>query len=311
MATLKGKDILHGNQFTKADIDAIMKTASYFEKELKKKDQVSLLKGKILATLFYEPSTRTRLSFEAAMQRLGGGVVSMGSVESSSVAKGESLSDTVRTVAQYADVIVIRHPKIGSAKEAADAVSIPVLNAGDGAGQHPTQALLDIYTIKKELGSLNRLKISLVGDLKNGRTVHALVEVLSLFGAKLYFVSPDALRMPQEITSQLKNKGIDVIETNDLKQAARESDLLYMTRIQKERFPDLSEYEKVKGSLIIDEGFLKGIGKKVVILHPLPRVDEISPAVDEYPGAAYFRQVRNGIYVRMALLAMVMGKTVR
>ena len=311
MATLKGEDILHGNQFTKKDIDAILKTASYFEKELKKKDQVSLLKGKILATLFYEPSTRTRLSFEAAMQRLGGGVVSMGSVESSSVAKGESLSDTVRTVAQYADVIVIRHPKIGSAKEAADAVPIPVLNAGDGAGQHPTQALLDLYTIKKELGSLNRLKISLVGDLKNGRTVHALVEVLSLFGAKLYFVSPDALRMPQEITSQLKNKGMDVIETNDMKQAARESDLLYMTRIQKERFPDISEYEKVKGSLIIDEGFLKEIGKKIVILHPLPRVDEISPAVDVYPGAAYFRQVRNGIYVRMALLAMVMGKTVK
>jgi aspartate carbamoyltransferase len=311
MATLKGEDILHGNQFTKKDIDAILKTASYFEKELKKKDQVSLLKGKILATLFYEPSTRTRLSFEAAMQRLGGGVVSMGSVESSSVAKGESLSDTVRTVAQYADVIVIRHPKIGSAKEAADAVPIPVLNAGDGAGQHPTQALLDLYTIKKELGSLNRLKISLVGDLKNGRTVHALVEVLSLFGAKLYFVSPDALRMPQEITSQLKNKGMDVIETNDMKQAARESDLLYMTRIQKERFPDISEYEKVKGSLIIDEGFLKEIGKKIVILHPLPRVDEISPAVDGYPGAAYFRQVRNGIYVRMALLAMVMGKTVK
>ena len=246
--SLKGKDILHGNQFTKKDIDAIIKTASYFEKELKKKDQVSLLKGKILATLFYEPSTRTRLSFEAAMQRLGGGVVSMGSVESSSVAKGESLTDTVRTVAQYADVIVIRHPKIGSAKEAADAVSIPVLNAGDGAGQHPTQALLDIYTIKKELGSLNHLKISLVGDLKNGRTVHALVEVLSLFGAKLYFVSPELLRMPEEITSQLKQKGIEVIETSDLKLAARKSDLVYMTRIQKERFTDLSEYERVKGS---------------------------------------------------------------
>ena len=179
MTTLKGKDILHGNQFSKKDIDAILKTAAYFEKELKKRDQVGLLKGKILATLFYEPSTRTRLSFEAAMQRLGGGVVSMGSVESSSVAKGESLSDTVRTVAQYADVIVIRHPKLGSAKEAADAVSIPVLNAGDGAGQHPTQALLDLYTIKKELGSLNHLRIALAGDLKNGRTVHALVEVLS------------------------------------------------------------------------------------------------------------------------------------
>jgi aspartate carbamoyltransferase catalytic subunit len=309
--SLKGKDILHGNQFTKKDIDAIMKTASYFEKELKKKDQVSLLKGKILATLFYEPSTRTRLSFETAMQRLGGGVVSMGSVESSSVAKGESLADTVRTVAQYADLIVIRHPKIGSAKEAADAVAIPVLNAGDGAGQHPTQALLDIYTIKKELGSLNHLKICLTGDLKNGRTVHALVEVLSLFGAKIYLVSPEILRMPVEIIARLREKGMEVVETSDLKEACQNSDLVYMTRIQKERFTDLSEYEKVKGIYVINEGLLKGLHKKIVILHPLPRVDEISPAVDEYSGAAYFRQVRNGVYVRMALLAMVMGKTVK
>ncbi len=308
MPNLKGKDILHGNQFSKEDIEAILKAGSHFEEELKKKDQVSLLKGKILATLFYEPSTRTRLSFEAAMQRLGGGVVSMGAVESSSVAKGESLADTVRTVAQYADAIVIRHPKIGSAKEAADAVSIPVLNAGDGAGQHPTQALLDIYTIKKELGSLNHLKIALAGDLKNGRTVHALVEVLSLFGAKLYLVSPDLLRMPEEITARLKQKGVEVIETPDMKLAAKNSDLIYMTRIQKERFTDLSEYEKVKGSYVIDENFLKEINKKIVILHPLPRVNEISPAVDEFPGAAYFRQVRNGVYIRMALLAMVMGK---
>jgi len=306
--SLKGKDILHGNQFTKKDIDAILRTAASFEKELKEKGQVNLLKGKILATLFYEPSTRTRLSFETAMQRLGGGVVSMGSVESSSVAKGESLADTVRTVAQYADAIVIRHPKVGSAKEAADAVSIPVINAGDGAGQHPTQALLDIYTIKKELGSLNHLKISLVGDLKNGRTVHALVEILSLFDSKLYFVSPDVLRMPEQITSQLKQKGIEVNETQDMRLAARNTDLIYMTRIQKERFADLSEYEKVKGSLIINSDFVKELNKKIVILHPLPRVDEISPEVDDYQGAAYFRQVRNGVYVRMALLAMVLGK---
>jgi aspartate carbamoyltransferase catalytic subunit len=309
--SLKGNDILHGNQFSKKDIDAILKTASYFEKALKRKDQIPLLKGKILATLFYEPSTRTRLSFETAMQRLGGGVVSMGSVESSSVAKGESLTDTVRTVAQYADIIVIRHPKTGSAKEAADAVPIPVFNAGDGAGQHPTQALLDIYTIKKELGSLNDLKLALAGDLKNGRTVHALVEILSLFGARLYFVSPDLLRMPAEITASLRGKGIEVTETADLKQACQNSDLVYMTRIQKERFTDLSEYEKVKGSYVINEDFLKQLNKKIVILHPLPRIDEISPAVDEYAGAAYFRQVRNGVYVRMALLVMVMGKAVK
>jgi aspartate carbamoyltransferase catalytic subunit len=308
---LKGNDILHGNQFSKKDIDAILKTASYFEKALKRKDRIPLLKGKILATLFYEPSTRTRLSFETAIQRLGGGVVSMGSVESSSVAKGESLTDTVRTVAQYADMIVLRHPKTGSAKEAADAIPIPVFNAGDGAGQHPTQALLDIYTIKKELGSLNNLRLALAGDLKNGRTVHALVEVLSLFGAKLYLVSPDILRMPAEITASLRGRGIEITETTDLKQACQNSDLVYMTRIQKERFTDLSEYEKVKGIYVINQDFLKQLNKKIVILHPLPRVDEITPEVDDYAGAAYFRQMRNGVYVRMALLAMVMGKTVK
>ena len=192
MASLKGKDILHGNQFSKKDIDAIIKVAAGFEKELKGKGALNLLKGKILATLFFEPSTRTRLSFEAAMQRLGGGVISMASAESSSAAKGETVADTAMTVAQYADAIVIRHPRIGSAKEAADAADIPVINAGDGAGQHPTQALLDIYTISKELGSLKNLKISLVGDLKNGRTVHALVEILSLYGAQAVISFPPA-----------------------------------------------------------------------------------------------------------------------
>jgi len=310
MASLKGKDILHGNQFSKKEIDAIIKTAGYFEKALKKKDSLNLLKGKILATLFFEPSTRTRLSFETAMQRLGGGVISMASAESSSAAKGETVADTARTVDQYADVIVIRHPRMGSAKEAADAAEAPVINAGDGAGQHPTQALLDIFTIQRELGSLKNLKVSLVGDLKNGRTVHALVELLSLFEAKLYFVSPESLRMPGEITSQLKEKGIEVLETGDMKEAAMASDLIYMTRIQKERFEDLSEYERVKGSYIIHEDFIKGLHKKTTILHPLPRVDEINPEVDAYPGAAYFRQVRNGVFVRMALLSMVTGKVV-
>ena len=308
MGSLKGQDILHGNQFSKKDIDAIIKNAAFFEKELKSKGSLNLLKGKILATLFFEPSTRTRLSFEAAMQRLGGGVICMGAVESSSVAKGETLSDTARTVAQYADVIVVRHPRMGSAKEAADAVDIPVINAGDGAGQHPTQALLDLYTIRKELGSLKNLKIALVGDLKNGRTVHALVEILSHFGVRFYFVSPDLLRMPEEVAVRMKEKGCEVIETDDLVRAASKSDLVYMTRIQKERFADVSEYEKVKGSYILNREFLDRLKKKITILHPLPRVDEIHPEVDSYPGAAYFRQMRNGVFVRMALLAMVLGK---
>ena len=308
MTNLKGKDILHGNQFSKKDIEAIIKVTSNFEKELKKKDSLTLLKGKILATLFYEPSTRTRLSFETAMQRLGGGVISMGSVESSSVAKGETLMDTVRTVSQYADVIVIRHPRTGSAREAADAVPIPVINAGDGTGQHPTQALLDIYTIQKELGSLKNLTISMIGDLKNGRTVHALAELLSLFKTRLYFVSPSSLRMPEEIINHLKQKGIEIEETEDMLKASNASNLIYMTRIQKERFTDLSKYEKLKGSYIINEEFLKKLKKKMTILHPLPRVDEITPEVDTYSGAAYFRQVRNGVFVRMALLSMIFGK---
>ncbi|MGZ3493133.1 MAG: aspartate carbamoyltransferase [Thermodesulfobacteriota bacterium] len=308
MSSFKGKDILHGNQFSRKDIDGIIDVASGFEKKLKKKDSLTLLKGKILATLFFEPSTRTRLSFEAAMQRLGGGVISLGSVESSSVAKGETLADTVRTVSQYADAIVIRHPRTGSAKEAADAAPIPVINAGDGIGQHPTQALLDIFTIKKEMGSLKNLTVSMVGDLKYGRTVHALAELLSLFQARLYFVSPLALRMPEEITSGLKAKGIEVVETEDMSKGASESNLIYMTRIQKERFSDLSEYEKAKGSYILSKSFLDRIKKKITILHPLPRVDEISTDVDDYPGAAYFRQMKNGVFVRMALLAMIFGK---
>ena len=308
MANLKGKDILHGDQFSKRDIDGVMKAASDFEKQLKKKDSLTLLKGKVLATLFFEQSTRTRLSFETAMQRLGGGVISMASAEGSSAAKGETVGDTARTVSQYADVIVIRHPRIGSAKEAADAASVPVINAGDGAGQHPTQALLDMYTIRKELGSLKNLEVAMVGDLKNGRTVHALVELLSLYQARLRFVSPGSLRMPEEITSNLKRKGIWIEETEDLEKAAFESALIYMTRIQKERFTDLTEYERVKSSYVIDSGFLKRLKKKITILHPLPRVDEISLDVDSYPGAAYFRQVRNGVFVRMALLAMILGK---
>ena len=308
MGSLKGKDILHGNQFSKKEIEAVMRVASEFEKELKKKDVIPLMKGKVLATLFFEPSTRTRLSFETAMQRLGGGVISMASAESSSAAKGETVADTARTVDQYADLIVIRHPRVGSAKEAAESADVPVFNAGDGAGQHPTQALLDIYTIKREVGSLKNLVISLVGDLKHGRTVHALVEVLSQFRAKLYCVSPAILRMPEEIVTHLRNQGVEIVETENLKEAASQSQLIYMTRIQKERFADLAEYERVKGAYIVTDQFLKGINKKITIMHPLPRVDEINVDVDSYPGAAYFRQVRNGVYVRMALIAMVMGR---
>jgi len=303
----KGKHILHGNQFSRQDLEEIIALAGKFETQSKTNEISPLMRGKILATLFFEPSTRTRLSFEAAMHRLEGAVISVASAETSSAAKGETLADTARTVSQYADLIVIRHPKIGSAQEAAEAASVPVINAGDGAGQHPTQAILDVYTIQKELGSLENITVSLVGDLKFGRTVHALVEILSLYEVKLVFVSPQSLKMPEEITASLRQKGIPVTETDQLREALASSHLLYVTRIQKERFSDLSEYERIKGTYVISDHLLRETKKEPIIMHPLPRVDEITTDVDSHPGAAYFRQVRNGIFVRMALLAMVTG----
>lgn len=303
----KGKHILHGNQFSRQDLEEIIALAGKFETKFRTNEISPLMRGKILAALFFEPSTRTRLSFEAAMHRLEGAVISVASAETSSAAKGETIADTARTVSQYADVIVIRHPKIGSAQEAAEAASVPVINAGDGAGQHPTQAILDVYTIQKELGSLENITVSLVGDLKFGRTVHALVELLSLYQIRLIFVSPYSLKMPEEITENLRQKGIHVKETDQLSEALASSHLLYVTRIQKERFLDRSEYEKIKGTYVISDQLLREAKKEPIIMHPLPRVDEITTDVDAHPGAAYFRQVRNGIFVRMALLAMVTG----
>lgn len=303
----KGKHILHGNQFSRQDLEEIIALAGKFETKFRTNEISPLMRGKILAALFFEPSTRTRLSFEAAMHRLEGAVISVASAETSSAAKGETIADTARTVSQYADVIVIRHPKIGSAQEAAEAASVPVINAGDGAGQHPTQAILDVYTIQKELGSLENITVSLVGDLKFGRTVHALVELLSFYQIRLIFVSPYSLKMPEEITENLRQKGIHVKETDQLSEALASSHLLYVTRIQKERFLDRSEYEKIKGTYVISDQLLREAKKEPIIMHPLPRVDEITTDVDAHPGAAYFRQVRNGIFVRMALLAMVTG----
>lgn len=302
-----GKHILHGNQFSKEDLDKIMQVADEFEQGLEKGQTYDLMKGKVLAALFFEPSTRTRLSFESAMLRLGGGIISVASGATSSAAKGESIGDTALTVSQYADVIVMRHPQIGSAGEAAEVATVPVINAGDGAGQHPTQALLDVYTIQKEIGRLDGIQVSLVGDLKYGRTVHTLVELLSLYDLGLRLVSPESLKMPADIVSNLKERGLEVIETDNLVEAAADSDLLYVTRIQKERFSDVNEYERLKGAYVIDNTLLEKVKEGVAIMHPLPRVDEIATEVDSYKGAAYFRQVRNGIFVRMALLALVLG----
>lgn len=308
MSVLQGKDILRADQLSDEEVALILSTAARFERKLADGERLINMDGQILATLFFEPSTRTRLSFEAAMHRVGGQIITVADPKTSSAAKGESLADSVRTVEGYADVIVIRHPRKGSAQEAADAVGVPVINGGDGAGQHPTQALLDIYTIRKEKGTLNGLTVALAGDLKNGRTVHSLVYLLARYGTRLLFVAPPALEMPAGITAELREMGVDVSESQDLAAAMKESDVVYMTRIQRERFEDPGEYERLKGSYVVDMSVVNQAKPGITIMHPLPRVDEITPDVDAYDGAAYFRQAANGVPIRMALLALVAGR---
>lgn len=263
---------------------------------------------RVLANLFYEPSTRTRFSFSSAMKSLGGDTIETESAgHFSSAAKGETLPDTIRITSGYADVIVLRHPKEGAAKQAARYSSVPIINAGDGTGQHPTQALLDLYTIKKELGRIDDLKIAMVGDLKQGRTVHSLAYLLAHRDKmKMYFVSPEQLKMRQDIIQYFNEKHIDFEELADMKDIARVVDVLYMTRIQKERFGDNAEYEKVKDAYVLDERVLDLMPLDSIVMHPLPRVNEISPSIDGDRRAAYFRQAINGKYVRMALLKMLL-----
>jgi len=268
-----------------------------------------MLQGFNMATLFYEPSTRTRLSFEGAMGKLGGGILSTESAgEYSSAAKGETLEDTIRTVEGYADIIVLRHFSAGAARRAANAADTPVINAGDGPGQHPTQALLDTYTIYNELGRLENLKIGLVGDLANGRTVRSLASMMTNFsGVSFYFIAPDVVKMGQDIKDELDEKGIRWEESEDLLGVASEVDVLYQTRIQKERFGDrLDEYEACRGVYTVDAAVMDAMRRDAVVMHPLPRLDEITTEVDSDPRAAYFRQARNGLYVRMALLKVLL-----
>jgi aspartate carbamoyltransferase len=303
-----GKDILSVRQFNRQDLEYIFGVAREMQAMVLRVGSFDLLKGKILANLFYEPSTRTSSSFTAAMERLGGSVIPINEVRYSSVAKGESLPDTVRTLEAYADVIVLRHPEIGSAALAAKYARKPVINAGDGAGEHPTQALLDLFTILAELGQVDGMTVTMVGDLKYGRTVHSLARLLSLFDARLRYVSPEILRMPAEIIAELEQAGIPQSEHTRLEDVLGESDVLYVTRIQKERFTDAQAYENVKDAYVITPELLRAAKEKMVVLHPLPRVGEISMEVDEDPRAAYFRQMEYGLYVRMALLALVLGK---
>ncbi|MFC2030189.1 aspartate carbamoyltransferase [Chloroflexota bacterium] len=308
MTNLVGKDILGGAQFSRPELERIMEVADGLQEQLARREQPQLLKGHVLATLFFEPSTRTRLSFETAMHRLGGSVVGFASAGTSSTAKGESLEDTIRTVDQYVDIIAMRHPEIGSAARAAEVAEAVVINGGDGAGQHPTQALLDLYTIRSERRRVDGNTIVLCGDLKNGRTVHAGVELYRHYDCRLIFVAPDLLRMPHEITGALRAGSVAVEETSDLEGALAEADVVYMTRIQRERFADPAEYERLSGSYVLTRELIERVNPNVTVLHPLPRVDEIATDVDGLPGAAYFRQVKNGVYVRMALMALVMGK---
>jgi aspartate carbamoyltransferase catalytic subunit len=300
----KGKNILDGAQFTRDELERIMDVSEDMCQRLEGTHSLDLMKGYVLGALFFEPSTRTRLSFETAMHRLGGSVVGFASAGVSSSAKGESLADTIRNV----DVIVMRHPQVGSAREAAAVATAPVLNGGDGAGQHPTQALLDLYTIRSERGQVDGNTIALCGDLKYGRTVHAGVELYKHYDCKLIFVAPEALKMPPEITARLREQSVEIEETTDLEAAIGQADVLYMTRIQKERFADPAEYQRLKGTYVLTREMVERVNPDLTIMHPLPRVDEITTDVDDLSGAAYFRQARNGVYVRMALIALVTGE---
>src|SRR6267378_1684686 len=307
MSDFQGRDILSIRDFSRADIDLVLKTARKMVPIALGTKRSRDLEGKILSTLFYEPSTRTRLSFESAMARLGGRVLGFSSAEGTSVQKGETLADTVRMVEAYSDAIVLRHPQEGAARLAAEFTEKPVINAGDGAGQHPTQTLLDLYTIWDEKGSFQGQNVTLVGDLKYGRTVHSLTYALAELGAHLTFVSPPTLEMPREILEHVKERGLTFRVTHRLEEVIRDADVLYVTRIQKERFPDEQEYEAVAGSYRIDSDLLLDAKRGLVIMHPLPRVTEIAPEVDRTKHAVYFKQAANALPVRMALLDLILG----
>ncbi|MGQ9543610.1 MAG: aspartate carbamoyltransferase [Candidatus Bathyarchaeia archaeon] len=302
---LEGRDIISIRDFTKAELEHMLSTADLMEPLAKRTSEI--LKGKIMATLFFEPSTRTRLSFESAMHRLGGSSIGFAEPSGTSVQKGENLTDTIKVVENYADVLVVRHPLEGASRLAGEVTNIPVINAGSGSEEHPTQAILDIYTMKREFGSIDGLKVAMVGDLRYGRTVHSLAYALSLYkDTKLFLISPEILRMRREVLEDI-GRSIEVEEGRDLKKILPEVDVIYMTRIQKERFADPAEYEAVKGSYRLTQADLKEAKKGAIVMHPLPRVDEVDYDVDNTVYARYFKQVWYGLLVRMGLLALVLG----
>lgn len=304
------QDILSADQFNKEDIEVIVREAHAMKALVLASGGSDLLKGKIMTALFYEPSSRTFGSFITAMQRLGGGFIPLQGITYSSVAKGETLSDTVQTFASYSDVVVIRHPEVGSARIAADFCEKPVINAGDGVGEHPTQALLDLFTIHNHFGGIEGLTVTMVGDLLNGRTIHSLSRLISLHAAMtVNLVSPELLKLPSDLRRKFEDRHVTIRQCEELDEVIGQSDVLYITRVQKERFTDLDIYEKLKHKYIITPEIMRKAKKKAIVMHPFPRVGEIAMEVDLDPRAIYIReQMANGMYVRMALLALILEK---
>ncbi|WP_025181160.1 aspartate carbamoyltransferase [Leptospira interrogans] len=301
------KNVLDTEQFSKPDLDFLIGKIRDMERLVEQNKAFGILTGKLLASLFFEASTRTRLSFEAAMERLGGRVISTVGFQFSSISKGETLYDTMKMVEAYADIAVIRHPVEGSSRIAAGAVKIPVINAGDGAGQHPTQAILDLYTIISEKGTLDGLTVAFIGDLKYGRTIHSLINLLRHYKVRLFLISPPELALPESYKKALQGYSLTLEETTDIK-AVWDCDVAYVTRIQEERFPDHKEYERLKDLFKINKELILASKKETTVLHPLPRVNELSTDVDDLPNAAYFRQARYGVVSRMTLLCLSLGQ---
>jgi aspartate carbamoyltransferase catalytic subunit len=305
--SFKGRDMVSIRDFSKEEIYKILDVAKDMVETAKGEKQSDILKDHILATLFFEPSTRTRLSFESAMNRLGGSVINISGIEGSSLVKGESLSDTIKMAESYADIIVLRHPFEGAARLSGEVSKKPLINGGDGAGQHPTQTLLDLFTIREELGAIDGKDVALIGDLKYGRTVHSLSYALALLGAKVNLVAPELLQMPNEVIDHLSEIGQKPTVFENLEDVIDKVDVVYMTRIQKERFADPNDYKKVAKVFTIRNSLLKNARDDLIILHPLPRVGEIHPEVDSTKHALYFKQAFNGVPVRMALLGLLLG----
>ncbi len=302
--SMQGKSLVSINDLSKEEIIGILDMAEEFSQN----PRTPVLKGHVVATLFFEPSTRTRLSFESAVNQLEGRILGFAEASSSSVAKGESLKDTILTVSNYVDLIVMRHPLEGTARYASEVSPVPIINAGDGANQHPTQTMLDLFSIRKTQGTLDGLTICMVGDLKYGRTVHSLLQAMSLWNTKFIFIAPPELRLPAEYRMFLREKGLEFEEHTEMNENIKQADVLYMTRVQRERFSDPLEYERVKNVYVLHASMLEGAKPNMRVLHPLPRVNEISTDVDDTPWAYYFQQARNGVYARMAIMASILGK---